>query len=115
MVLIYCYIFNDFHIRMKNEAATRATGSLSLVGINSDEILPKRKTEIFICMVRSILFFSADCMVYNQNEQRNFARTESLILKESIGLSKYCYNTELMHGLNIMNTYSQLECTKLLF
>jgi hypothetical protein len=54
-------------------------------------------------------------MIYNKCETSTLCKAESTILKEIICLSKYCYNTELLHGLDIMNTYDQINTIKLSF
>lgn len=71
------------------------------IGIDSTDIEPKIRTNIYKCFCRSTLYYGIECFNLNQQEIKKTQRTESNIIKQILNIKRRTKSTQLMNAIYI--------------
>ena len=69
--------------------------------------------KLFKSFIRPILMYGLDCLNLNKDEIRSVKKTEGIILKEMIGVGRWCTTTAIYAALHIDSTVNSLIKNKL--
>ena len=106
---------SKYHLEKRILAATKSMGALHSVGMFSDCLSVKRKIDIYKVMVRSTLLYAADCTQYTLDQIKRIVSSETMMIKQALGVHKYCHNTQLFRALEIDYLPDRLNLIKLGF
>ena len=103
---------NDLHMTKRRNKAIAAVHSLKQLGFNSIWMHPLIKAQLYKTFIRPILYYGLENFKLNIGESGKVQRLEPTLLKNMLGITKYCESTELLLAFNINSFQNRIRILK---
>lgn len=95
-------ITHQLHVEMKRKAAFASLNNLRTIGLLSNHLDLKNKKKLFNIYIRPVLYYGAEAMDINEREMEVLSKTDTMILKNVMGLPINTLNSELYNALALL-------------
>ena len=106
---------NNDHIEKRIKLAYTSIGNLYSTGVLNRLMSIYTKICLFKIYIKPLLYYGIESLDINKGYLNEIRKCESSIVKQLIGISKYCHTTDLFSALNINTAEESLYISKFKF
>ena len=106
---------NKDHIEKRIKLAYSSIGNLYSTGVLNRLMSINTKISLFEIYIKPLLYYGIESLDINKGDLNEIGKCESSIVKQMIGISKYCHTTDLFSALNINTAEESLYISKFKF
>ena len=101
------------HIKVTKRKGYAALSMLRSLGLISQNLSMYSKSFLFREYIRPVILYGLDVFDLNKEEIENIRKTETMVLKQLLGIKKQVHNTAIMLALSIEQTENLIQKSKL--
>ena len=106
---------NKDHIEKRIKLAYVSIGNLYSTGVLNRLMSINTKISLFKIYIKPLLYYGIESLDINKGDLNEIGKCESSMVKQLIGISKYCHTTDLFSALNINTAEESLYISKFKF
>lgn len=112
-----CYYSDNYSLNkqltVKESTIAGKMSQLEKIGINSQGLYPKTKAFLFNSYIRPIIQYGVDTFSMNNNDIRRIKELEGNSLKDSLGLFRRIYSSNIFKALGLETTVNIIKRNKI--
>ncbi len=117
MKYLGCYYSDNYSLNkqltVKESTIAGKMSQLEKIGINSQGLYPKTKAFLFNSYIRPIIQYGVDTFSMNNNDIRRIKELEGNSLKDSLGLFRRIYSSNIFKALGLETTVNIIKRNKI--
>jgi hypothetical protein len=97
------------HIQKRKKAAVIGLANLYSTEVLNDQMNIKTKMRLFQIYIRPLILHGLETLTLTIDEMNRVKRIEGTLIKQIIGIAKYCHSTHLYNALRIHKTHDTIN------